>query len=112
MRDRSCAIGGFLPIVAAVVSLAPALVSAQSRSAPVTASNRAQSWTVPRTAWGDPDLDGVWNFGTMTPLERAAAFAGKDVLTDEEAAAFERQTIQRRANTNATAGPDWWDPEN
>jgi hypothetical protein len=67
---------------------------------------------VPRTAWGDPDFDGVWNFGTMTPLERSAAFAGKAVLTEDEANTFERQTIERRANSNATAGPDWWDLEN
>jgi hypothetical protein len=112
MRDRRGAIGGLLPIVIAVVSLAPTLLSGQSRPAPVTASRVGKPWTAPRTVWGDPDLDGVWNFGTMTPLERATAFADKAVLTEEEAAAFEQQTLQRRSTTNATAGPDWWDLEN
>ena len=41
----------------------------------------------PRTAWGDPDLQGVWDYWTFTPLERPAELAGKAVLTDEEAAA-------------------------
>ena len=112
MRERSCALGGLLPVVAAIVSLAPAFVSGQSRTATAAASRAPTSWTAPRTAWGDPDFDGVWNFGTMTPLERAAPFADKATLTEEEAAAFERQTIERRANNNATAGPDWWDLEN
>ena len=40
----------------------------------------------PRTPWGDPDLQGVWEYWTFTPLERPDDFAGKDALTDEEAA--------------------------
>jgi hypothetical protein len=109
---------GWRPAISAVVALATAAVlsprlqvSAQSAPAASTAKPD-RTWTAPRTAWGDPDFDGVWNFGTMTPLERAGAFAGKAVLTEEEAAAFQRQTIERRANANQTAGPDWWDLEN
>ncbi len=40
----------------------------------------------PTTPWGDPDLQGVWDYWTFTPLERAEAFAGRDTLTAEEAA--------------------------
>ena len=39
----------------------------------------------PRTADGQPDLQGVWNFSTITPLERPAEYAGKEYLTDAEA---------------------------
>lgn len=56
-----------------------------------------------------PDFQGVWTYATMTPLERPRELASKDVLTDEEAAQFERQTLQRRSETNQTAGQDWWD---
>jgi hypothetical protein len=56
----------------------------------------AQSPTRPRD--GHPDLQGTWNFSSLTPLERPAQFADKPVLTDEEAAAFERETLER---TNA-----------
>jgi hypothetical protein len=69
-----------------------------------------RAWTPPRTAWGDPDLKGVWNYATMTPLERPRDLASKDVLSAEEAAAYERQTNERQGATNNTAGPDWWDP--
>jgi hypothetical protein len=65
-----------------------------------------------RTSWGDPDLQGVWNYGTMTPLERPAQWAGRDVLSEEEAREYEQRTIERRAQALQTAGPDWWEPEN
>lgn len=61
-------------------------------------------------ASGSHDLDGIWNYATMTPLERPRNFADKEVLTEKEAAAYERQVTQRQATTNNTAGPDWWDP--
>ena len=70
----------------------------------------AQAWTPPRTASGDPDLGGIWNYATMTPLERARELGEQAVFTPQEAAAFERQIIDRQGVTNNTAGPDWWDP--
>jgi len=73
-------------------------------------TGRAQTWTSPRTPWGDPDFQGIWNYATMTPLERPRDVADKDALTDDEAAAYEQRTNQRQATTNNTAGPDWWDP--
>jgi hypothetical protein len=42
---------------------------------------------VPRTAWGVPDLQGTWFVLYDVPLERSAANAGKEFLTDEEVAA-------------------------
>ena len=41
-------------------------------------------WTTPRTAWGDPDLQGTWNNGTITPLERARGAGEKELLSKEE----------------------------
>jgi hypothetical protein len=55
-------------------------------------------------------LDGIWNYATMTPLERPRDLAGKATLTPAEAAEYERATIERQSATNNTAGPDWWDP--
>jgi len=71
---------------------------------------RTAPWTPPRTPWGEPDLQGIWNYATMTPLERPRDLAGKRVLNDEETAAYERETDARQRATNNTAGPDWWDP--
>ena len=52
--------------------------------------------TMPRTPDGHPDLQGIWDYRTITPLERPDELAGKQVLTDEEAAAFEREQYQRQ----------------
>ncbi len=45
----------------------------------------------PRLPDGRPELHGVWSFANATPLQRPAELAGKAVLTDEEAAEFERK---------------------
>jgi hypothetical protein len=52
-----------------------------------------------RTPWGDPDLQGVWNYAAGTPLERPAAFADHEFLTDEEFARAERD-IEARSNAD------------
>ena len=41
---------------------------------------------VPRTAWGDPDLNGVWSYASLTPLQRPDSMEGRAFYTDEEAA--------------------------
>jgi len=48
----------------------------------------------PRTADGWPDLQGVWDFRTLTPLQRPADRVEKAVLTAEEAAEIEARAVQ------------------
>ena len=55
----------------------------------------ADTWTAPRTPWGEPDLQGIWNYRTLTPLQRPRELAGKEVFTEEEAAALEQSAAQR-----------------
>ena len=69
-----------LTTVAAVVALMPVPIAGQAQTA------TANTWTPLQTPWGDPDLQGVWDYWTFTPLQRPDQFAGKDSLTDEEAA--------------------------
>lgn len=52
--------------------------------------------TPARTAWGDPDLQGIWNNATRTRLERPAQFADTPFLTEEEAAEQAREALLRR----------------
>ena len=67
--------------VIAVVLLVPAPAASQTQAA------AADSGASPRTAWGDPDLQGVWSYASLTPLQRPAEFADKEFYTAEEAAA-------------------------
>jgi hypothetical protein len=97
-------------MVSAIRRSSSCVVAAIAIASLAVHTGRAQTWTSPRTPWGDPDLQGVWNYATMTPLERPRDFADKDVLTADETAAFEQRTNERQAATNNTAGPDWWDP--
>jgi hypothetical protein len=64
-------------------------IAAAAAAAPLSAQSPL------RAPDGHPDLQGTWNFSSLTPLERPAQFAGKPVLTDAEAAEFERQTLDR-----------------
>ena len=51
-----------------------------------TPGSEAERWTAPRTPAGRPDLQGIWTTQTFTPLQRPDRFAGKEFLTEEEAA--------------------------
>ena len=48
-----------------------------------------------RTAWGHPDLQGIWDFSTITPLERLEELADKEFWTTEEAANLEQEVVER-----------------
>ena len=74
----------------------------------------AAAQNVPRTPWGQPDIQGIWDFRTITPLERPTALADKEFLTTEEAANLEQETVDRNERllqrdarrTEATASVD------
>ena len=53
------------------------------------------SWTAPRTPWGDPDLQGIWNNSTTTPLERPRELAGTAILSPEERAQRDQEALDR-----------------
>ena len=78
MRHRNLAV---LCAAAAVVALAPALAAGQAE--------------VPRTPWGAPDIGGVWDFRSITPMERPDDLADQEFLTEEEAARLEQETVAR-----------------
>ena len=65
------------------------------------AGAEATTYTPPRTAWGDPDLQGIWRALTPVGLERPKAFAGREFLTDEEVAEKERLAEERRTSAGA-----------
>jgi hypothetical protein len=93
--------------ILAMVPLMPAAGQA-SKQAPkkVAAKNAAGSKNsaVPKTPWGDPDLQGVWNDATSTPLQRDIGV--KDVLTDEEAVDFQKSLANDLTRDRRDGGPE------
>ena len=57
---------------------------------PLAAAAQSASDEIPRTAWGAPDLQGIYDFGTATPFQRPAELAGRATFTAEEAAVQEQ----------------------
>jgi hypothetical protein len=96
MNNRFLASASVPAVVIATALLVPAPVAGQSASSPATATVGAGIWTVPRTADGQPDLQGVWDYRTITPLERPRSVGSKAFFTDEEAASFERDENRRQ----------------
>jgi hypothetical protein len=78
------------------VLLAPAPAAGQALSPPAAkAVHTGKAWTPPRTADGQPDLQGVWTNNTVTPLQRDKALAGKEFYTEAELAAAVKRERQR-----------------
>jgi hypothetical protein len=67
-----------------------------------------KNWTVPRTAWGAPDLRGVWYLSTYTPLQRPPQLADKPLYTEEEAIAAFKRAVEADAEVDPrTVHYDW-----
>ena len=103
MTRRVLALPAAIAIITAVLflRLVASAQSATGQAAQVSSSDpkskvAAKPWTPPRTPWGQPDLQGVWDYRTITPLERPIALSGKQFLTDDEAATFEREENRRQ----------------
>jgi len=99
MRDRIILFIGSVAVTTGVICLASQPVEAQARRP------AAKTWTAPRTADGHPDLQGMYDVATMTPLERPAGI-DRLVLTREEAAAMEKYEYERQVKNEAPISGD------
>jgi len=65
------------------------------------ALNAADSYVAARTEWGQPDLQGVWNFSSNTPMQRPARFGDRQFLTREEVETMQAQRAARDASSDS-----------
>src|SRR5499427_5311501 len=96
---------GAAATVLAIVLLASIAPFAQQRA------------STPRTPDGHPDLQGIWDFRSATPLERPARFAGREFMTPEEIVEYEKLALDRedgrppddaRSVEEQSVHPVWW----
>src|SRR5436190_7403932 len=89
MIARTAALAGVVAVI--VLSAAP------------LAGQAPAGYKAPRTPWGDPDLQGTWPATDMvgTPLQRAASFGSRNVLTEEEFKARQAAAAQQNDEDNA-----------
>src|SRR5437867_2666128 len=77
-------------VVAIMIALSAIPAAAQAPKPP------AKAWTLQRMPDGHPDLQGIWNYSTLTPVERPKDLADKPFFTEQEAAAYQKRLMQTR----------------
>ena len=88
---------GALAAVVVIAVLTSGCDAKQNTIAPATGA-----LTQPRTAWGDPDLQGVWRYEAVVPFERPKEFEGRESLTPEEVA--QKEQIEKEQEAKRLAG--------
>ena len=87
-------------LIAAMIAADHLLAQSPAPGSPALSDRReskggAASAPVPRTPWGHPDLQGTWDYKTITPLERPAQYGDRQYLTDEEVKTLEERAGKR-----------------
>jgi hypothetical protein len=83
-----------------------ALVPAALAQGPAKTAGAAAAYKAPRTALGQPDLQGIWTNATITPLERDAKFGERLALTDAEVHQLEAGNAALVAEGNKPTDPN------
>jgi hypothetical protein len=111
-------------LAAAIAAVWTIPIAGQTVPSPTATASAARTaparTTLPRTPWGDPDLQGIWSNATITPFERPSALADKPVLSEQEATEVEQQWLKNNNQDRRDgAGTDadvsrayndfWWD---
>src|SRR6185295_18578853 len=98
----------FVAVIALALGFSPRAPFAQAKK---------PAAQLPRLQDGHPDLQGIWDFRSATPLERPARFAGREFMTADEVAEYERLALARedgrppddaRSLEEQSVHPAWW----
>jgi len=110
MRHRSGVVDALPALIVAMVG---ALSGYAGQQAPNGGKGSApKGWVTPRTPDGRPDLQGIWNFRTATPLERPPEFANQEFLNEQDVAVTEQRAAgllrANRPDGLLMNTPPWW----
>jgi hypothetical protein len=95
---------GICAVVIALLIATEVPVAAQSVNSQTSklTTKATKNWAPPRTPDGHPDLQGYWTNATLIPLERPVELGNKEFYTEAEAAAMDKQRIQRENSQSKT----------
>jgi hypothetical protein len=97
------AVVSFLAVPIAGQSPTGAPSAAATAAKPATAA-AAKTYTPPKTAWGDPDLQGIYNYATSTPLQRPLRLGEKTTLSEDEAAEVQEELAENLTRDRRDGG--------
>ncbi len=103
MRNQFAALVGAIALATGIIAIGALPIAAQ---APRAADTRAGARPADRTVDGHPDLSGMYDVATMTPLERPAEFGNRRALTAQESAAMELYEKRRQEKSAAPSSAD------
>jgi hypothetical protein len=98
--------------LSALVAAGPALAQKSPAVSPAPAAAKYDptkpypAYTAPRTAWGAPDLMGVWSNASLTPLTRAAAYKDKAAFSEQDVAKLEGDVVTEIEEGNQPTDPN------
>src|SRR5438132_5432947 len=91
MRRPVLQLIGVCAVVLAVILLLKFAVADQMSRATARADGRGTKSPGLKTAWGEPDLQGIWTDEYQTPMQRPARYANKEFFTEAEREALDAQ---------------------
>ena len=104
-------------VLLAMMSLASVVVEGQAARSGALTAGAQDAYTQPLTPWGDPDLRGIWDYLSNTPLQRPVALKDKAFYTDAELV----ERMRPRNNDIRSADPQrdlaeayndfWWNKD-
>src|SRR5436309_13026578 len=94
-------------IAAVIAGVSLAVTTVEGQSPTNTRPGVAKAGPAPKTAWGDPDLQGIWTDEFQTPLQRTPQNAGKEFYTDAEREELDaRSAAQLRRDRRVERGTE------
>jgi hypothetical protein len=119
MRVKHFALGAILAIAGVAWWGSTTLDAQAGGNGPAAAGRPSKPYVVPRTPWGEPDLQGTFSNRTITPFERPANVGGREFFTPEEVAALEKRAEEQSGDEERSKGTRsdverayndfWWD---
>jgi len=106
MRRPVLQLIGVSAVVLVVILLLKFAVADQTSRSTAKADATGTKSSGIKTAWGEPDLQGIWTDEYQTPLQRPATYEGKEFFTDEERAALDAKRAATELRPRAERGSE------